>query len=169
MALMKTLILALCIGHSAVLELPPRRRARLFSYMWCWVLLGHFPSLRPVVDALGSRDVLFKGWCQSSRAPEARIHSHARHMHGKDRTCDSAAWSSLPVPKSEANEERVLLLVYLLVEVHVVDPSITGFCWVPKARANINAVPANRNPFQDFYMFFGCMGCSQLDQCQAQP
>ena len=46
MALMKTLILALCIGHSAVLELPPRRRARLFSYMWCWVLLGHFPSLR---------------------------------------------------------------------------------------------------------------------------
>ena len=42
MALMKTLILALCIGHSAVLELPPRRRARLFSYMWCWVLLGHF-------------------------------------------------------------------------------------------------------------------------------
>ena len=39
-------------------------------------------------------------------------------------TCDSATWSSLPVPKSEAKEERVLLLVYLLVEVHVVDPSI---------------------------------------------
>ena len=72
MALMKTLILALCIGHSAVLELPPRRRARLFSYMWCWVLLGHFPSLRPVVDALGSRGVLFKGWCQSSRQRRAR-------------------------------------------------------------------------------------------------
>ena len=34
---------------------------------------------------------------------------------------------SLPVPKSEAKEERVLLLVYLLVEVHVVDPSIN---WV---------------------------------------
>jgi hypothetical protein len=42
-------------------------------------------------------------------------------------TCDSATWSSLPVPKSEAKEERVLLLVYLLVEVHVVDPSIN---WV---------------------------------------
>ena len=39
-------------------------------------------------------------------------------------TCDSATWSSLPVPKSEAKEERVLLLVYLLVEVHVVGPSI---------------------------------------------
>ena len=36
------------------------------------VLLGHFPSLRPVVDALGSRDVLFKGWCQSSRQRRAR-------------------------------------------------------------------------------------------------
>ena len=31
------------------------------------------------------------------------------------------------MPKSEAKEERVLLLVYLLVEVHVVDPSIN---WV---------------------------------------
>ena len=63
-----------------------------------------------------------------SGAPEARIHNHARYMHGKDRnmrkTCDRATWSSLPVPKSETKEERVLLLVYLLVEVHVVDPSI---------------------------------------------
>ena len=72
-------------------------------------------------------------------------------------TCDSATWSSLPVPKSEAKEERVLLLVYLLVEVHVVDPSIN---WVllgsEGAQINkyINAVPANRNPFQDFYSDF---------------
>ena len=43
------------------------------------------------------------------------------------KTCDRATWSSLPVPKSETKEERVLLLVYLLVEVHVVDPSIN---WV---------------------------------------
>ena len=27
----------------------------------------------------------------------------------------------------------------------------TGFCWVPTGRKYINAVPANRNPFQDFY------------------
>ena len=56
------------------------------------------------------------------------------------------------MPKSEAKEERVLLLVYLLVEVHVVDPSIN---WVllgsDGAQKYINAVPANRNPFQDFY------------------
>jgi hypothetical protein len=77
-------------------------------------------------------------------------------MHGKGRnmrkTCDRATWSSLPVPKSETKEERVLLLVYLLVEVHVVDPSIN---WVllgsDGAHIYINAVPAKRNPFQDFY------------------
>ena len=53
--------------------------------------MRYAPACGPVVDALGSRDVLFKGWCQSSRAPEARIHNHARYMHGKDtnmRQCD---------------------------------------------------------------------------------
>jgi len=65
-------------------------------------------------------------------------------------TCDSATWSSLPVPKSEAKEERVLLLVYLLVEVHVVDPSIIVLLGSEGAQINTNAVPANRNPFQDF-------------------
>ena len=152
MALMKTLILALCIGHSAVLELPPRRRARLFSYMWCWVLLGHFPSFRPVVDALGSRDVLFKGWCQSSRAPEARIHNHARYMHGKDRNmrqCDMV----LAAGAQKRGKGRTRFVARLFTgggtcggPIHQLGS--TGF---RRGGKYINAFPANRNPFQDFY------------------
>jgi len=55
------------------------------------------------------------------------------------------------VPKSEAKEERVLLLVYLLVEVHVVDPSINWVLLGSDGAQKYISVPAKRNPFQDFY------------------
>ena len=51
-------------------------------------------------------------------------------------------------PSSEAKEERVLLLVYLLVDGTCGDPSIIAL--LGSDGAHINAVPANRNPFQDF-------------------
>jgi len=116
MALMKTLILALCIGHSAVLELPPRRRARLFSYMWCWVLLGHFHHCAAgfrrgapgfTVTATTCRIRSHLCWCLQWSAANLR----ARHEHRRE-------------PSSEAKEERVLLLVYLLVDGTCGDPSI---------------------------------------------
>jgi len=54
------------------------------------------------------------------------------------------------VPKSEAKEGRVLLLVYLLVEVHVVDPSINWVLLGSDGAQKYISVPAKRNPFQDF-------------------
>ena len=89
MALMKTLILALCIGHSAVLELPHRRRATV--------------------------------------------------RHG-------------PVPKSEAKEERVLLLVYLLVEVHVVDPSINWVLLGSDGAQKYKCSPSKEKSFSGFLL-----------------
>ena len=56
--------------------------------------MRYAPACGPVVDALGSRDVLFKGWCQSSRQRRARsAHPQPclKYMHGKDRNmrqCD---------------------------------------------------------------------------------
>ena len=83
MALMKTLILALCIGHSAVLELPPRRRARLFSYMWCWVLLGHYPSLRkPKGSSFASLEGSRRRSCLTRRF--AAVY-HCKHQHKCER------------------------------------------------------------------------------------
>ena len=149
MALMKTLILALCIGHSAVLELPPRRRARLFSYMWCWVLLGHFPSLRPVVDLWGRETFCSRVGVKVAGRPKRASTTMLDTCMERIETCDSATWSSLPVPKSEAKEERVLLLVYLLVEVHVVDPSIIVLLGSEGAR-KYKCSPSKKKSFSGF-------------------
>ena len=92
MALMKTLILALCIGHSAVLELPHRRRATV----------RHGPRCR---------------------CPKARQRKNAF-------CCSFIYWW------------RYMWWTH---------PSLGSAGFRRGAYIYTNAVPANRNPFQDFY------------------
>ena len=96
-----------------------------------------------------------------SGAPEARIHNHARYMHGKDRNmrqCDMVlAAGAHNTSIREGVRYWPMLHAFCCSfiywwTVHVVThPSLGSAGFRRGAQININAVPANRNPFQDFY------------------